>query len=342
MCFNICVAQAVHIVGNLQPTFNPSVKEVSQMKRMNSDRLSNVSNRCFAIFLVAVLMASALLMLGASRASYSLGAVDARDLGTLQNQAFYSREAILVRRSDGSIMFEKNANEAIYPASLTKMMTVLVAIENIGSASDMVYLPEQIFAPLNKQNASMAGLSAGEYMSAGDLLYCSMLPSGADASVGLAIHIAGSEAGFVKLMNEKAAALGMTDTNFENVTGLHDRAHVSTASDMAVLLSYALNNQAFREVFTTSSYTTAPTNKHKEGLTVRSTLFKRMSGGEGAEYIVGGKTGYTSAAGLCLASLAQIDGEEYIFVSAGAEGDSSTPQYNIEDALTAYAAVAAQ
>jgi D-alanyl-D-alanine carboxypeptidase (penicillin-binding protein 5/6) len=138
-------------------------------------------------------------------------------------------------------------------------------------------------------------------------------------------------------MNEKAAELGMDNTRFENSTGLHNKNHYTTVKDMTILLSYALQNDTFREIFTSSRYSTQSTNKHPGGITFYSTMFEELNnqniiGGE----ILGGKTGYTNEAGLCLASLAKVGKQEYILVSAGAKGDHYSKQYNIIDALAVY------
>lgn len=262
---------------------------------------------------------------------------DAIEKEKYENHNLYSSNAILVRLSDGTILMEKNSEDIIYPASLTKMLTAIVAIENLSDLEEEIILPDSIYSKLFKANASMAGFEAGEKVRAIDLLYGIMLPSGAECCVGLAEYIAGSEENFVQLMNQKAAELGMENTHFENTTGLHDDNHYTTVKDLAVLLRYALQNNTFRKIFTSTKYSTKPTNKHPEGITFYSTMFKKMNyqnilNGE----IMGGKTGYTENAGLCLASLAQVGEQEYILISAGANGNHKTEQFNITDALTVY------
>ena len=138
-------------------------------------------------------------------------------------------------------------------------------------------------------------------------------------------------------MNQKAAELGMTATHFCNPTGLHDPEHVSTVRDMARLTEAALQNETFRKLFTTERYTVPATNCHPQGFTMHSTLLSQLDGTElHSGRILGGKTGYTGEAGLCLASLAEVKGREYILVTAGAGGDHSTAPYHIEDAVTVY------
>ncbi|SHJ34459.1 D-alanyl-D-alanine carboxypeptidase family protein [Lutispora thermophila] len=252
-------------------------------------------------------------------------------------EGLHSPNAILIHLKDHAVIMEKKSEERIYPASLTKMMTVIVAIENLHDINEKVELTNFMFQGLYEANASMAGFQPGEQVRAIDLLYGVMLPSGAECCIAIAEHIAGSERNFVKLMNQKAEELGMKNTHFENTTGLHNEKHYTTVKDLAVLLSYALKNDTFREIFTTFRYSTPPTNRHPDGITFYSTMYERLGdqniiNGE----ILGGKTGYTDKAGLCLASLAKVDKQEYILITAGAKGNHHSEQYNITDALTVY------
>lgn len=249
----------------------------------------------------------------------------------------YSSNAVLIEAGSGKVLAEKNADEQIYPASLTKIMTVLLAVEACPNLDEPVTVPEDIFAALQAQGASMAGFEAGESVPVRDLLYGALLPSGAECCETLARHISGSEEAFAELMNCKAEELGMNGTHFCNSTGLHDGAHVSTAHDMAVLLRAALQNETFRQIFTAARHSVQPTAQHPQGFTFYSSLLSKLSGSEVPHgKILGGKTGYTSEAGLCLASLAEVRGREYILVTAGAQGDHGTEQYNIDDAVNVY------
>jgi D-alanyl-D-alanine carboxypeptidase (penicillin-binding protein 5/6) len=257
--------------------------------------------------------------------------------GFIPLDKLHSPNAILVQLGNNSILMQKNSRQKIYPASLTKLMTTIVAIEKLPNLQENIVLPNSMFQDLQKADASMAGFKTGEKVRTIDLLYGVMLPSGSECCIGLADHIAGSEQKFVEIMNQKAVLLGMSNTHFTNSTGLQDDNHYTTVKDLSILLSYALQNNTFRGIFTASRYSTAPTNKHPDGITFQNTMFKKIkspviSGGN----ILGGKTGYTDEAGLCLASLAQKDGREYILVTAGAKGNHESEQYNIEDAYTVY------
>ena len=248
-----------------------------------------------------------------------------------------SSNAILVRLIDNSVLMQKNSEEKIYPASLTKMMTTIVAIEKLHDLNEKIKLTKSMFEGLYEADASMAGFQPGEEVRAIDLLYGVMLPSGAECCIALADHIAGSEQNFVKLMNQKAEDLGMKNTHFENTTGLHNENHYTTVKDIAILLSNALQNDTFREIFTTFRHSTPPTNKHPGGITFYSTMYERLGNQNIIDgKILGGKTGYTDEAGLCLASLAKVGKQEYILITAGAKGDHQSEQYNIIDALAVY------
>ena len=245
--------------------------------------------------------------------------------------------AVLMDASTGEILAEQNADTQMYPASMTKILTAVTAMESVNSLDEIVTMPYEIYAALYEEGASMAGFEAGEQASVRQLLYGVILPSGAECCIALADLIDGSESAFVQRMNEKAQALGMSSTHFVTCTGLHDAQHYSTVRDIAVLLQYALQSSDFREIFTAHSYSVAPTAQHPEGFTFYSTMFQSLgdasvTGGE----ILGGKTGYTEEAGLCLASLAQVNGREYILVTADAPGSHDTEPLHTIDAKAVY------
>ncbi len=254
----------------------------------------------------------------------------------LDLSGIHSPYAVLMQKKGGKVIGEINSEERIYPASMTKIMTAIVALEELDSLDQEITLSQEMFADLYAQDAMQAGFQPGETVKARDLLYGVMLPSGAECCIGLANAIAGSEEGFVELMNKKAEKLGMDGTHFCDSTGLHDPEHYSTVRDMAVLLKYSLGNEDFRAIITSSRHSTPGTNIHEGGITYYSTLLKNLpdpsvTGGQ----ILGGKTGFTNEAGLCLASFAEIEGKEYILVTAGVQG-AAGEQYHIEDARTVY------
>ncbi len=251
-----------------------------------------------------------------------------------------SKSAILIRLDTDEIVAEKNADKKVYPASLTKIMTAVIALEELDDLSQIITLPADIFPALYAEDASMAGFMPDETGTAADLIYGALLPSGAECCITLARVIAGDESAFVDRMNEKAKALGMDDTHFTNCTGLHNKNHYTTVSDLSALLRYALQNETFREIFCSRRHSVKPTEQHTDGFTFRSTLFEALGDpalpcGE----ILGGKTGYTKQAGLCLATLARINGREYILITTGASGNHKTEQRHILDAISVYTAL---
>ena len=239
----------------------------------------------------------------------------------------------MVDLENHQVMLDEGSEEKIYPASMTKMMTLLVAIEHAPALDTTMVLGPEVFEGLAEAHASVAGFKQGEEVTVKDLLYGLFLPSGADAGQALALEAAGSEEGFVELMNQKAQELGMSGTHFVNTSGLHDPDHYTTLRDLEKLMRYALDNPVFREIFQTRHYTAHP-SLHPQGLVWQSTLFSKISTTDerkvNNDNIIGGKTGYTNPAGLCLASMAEKNGTEYLLITAHAPV-SNTP-YHILDA----------
>ena len=246
-----------------------------------------------------------------------------------------SEYGILIDIENDVILGDKNGDKKIYPASLTKVMTLIVAVENIKDFDRTFTFTNELIDPLVQEEASRAGFDPYETVTLNDLLYGTVLPSGADATVGLAEYVCGGEDEFVKLMNKKVNELGLKNTHFMNTSGLHDEYHYSTAHEMALILEYAMKNKKCAEVLSTYTYTTSKTTEHPDGIELYSTMFSRMYGDEAEGVkIVSGKTGYTTEGGNCLASYAEDkNGKGYILVTTNAKG-SYTPIY---DAINAYA-----
>ena len=228
--------------------------------------------------------------------------------------------AIIIDKRDNTVVAARNADVKAYPASTTKIMTVLTAVDLITDYSDTFTMTLHITDPLFVEGASVAGFLDGEEVNMTDLLYGTILPSGADAAMGLAVKLAGSEENFVKLMNKKVKELGLKNTHFDNVTGLHSENNYSTAYDMAVILDAAMQNEICKKVLSTYQYTTAVTPQHPEGILLSSTLFTYMYGNEPVTAtILGGKTGFVNESGYCIASYGENNenGNEYIVVTLG-------------------------
>lgn len=251
--------------------------------------------------------------------------------------ALVSSNAILFDPVDGHTLYAKNAHERAYPASLTKLMTAFIAIENIDDFDAPVTLDYADYAGLYEQNAAMAGFTVGETVTARDLLYATLLPSGAEAACALARVAAGSQAECIALMNVRAQELGMTDSHFTNVTGLHDPEHYTTVGDLSLLLTAALKNRTFEKAFSTFSYTTTATTQHPQGLLLASTLTPRIQQlNREADPITGAKTGYTEEAQLCLASVGEHDGVRRAIITIGAIGDGRSEPTHLVDAYLLY------
>lgn len=244
-----------------------------------------------------------------------------------------SEHIILYNMNEDKMIYELAKDEKTSIASLTKIMTTLVAIENIENYDQKVQLHYSMFTGLAEENAAVIGLKSGQVVTYNDLLYGMFLASGADATRAISISISGSEKKFVELMNQKANDLGMNNTHFVNTTGLDEEGQYSTVNDVAILLKEALKNEKFREIFTTESYVFTD-----QSLTAYSTLRKTaIKYGYEIEYIKGAKTGYTYGAGKCLASFA-IDEEnniEYLLVTTNASTNTKDA-YHIKDAVTIY------
>jgi len=241
---------------------------------------------------------------------------------------------IIIRKSDNTVIAERNAHKRVHPASTLKIMTLLVAVENTENFDDTFTMTYEVTDPLFRAEASMAGFKNDEKVTITDLLYGTILPSGADAAVGVAIKIAGSEEAFVEMMNAKAIELGLKDTHFANASGLHDEDNYSSAYDMAIILDHAMQNELCREILSAVKYTTAKTKQNPDGIELQGTLFKYMYGTEPeTAVILGGKTGYIGEAGYCIASFGENKAktEEYIVVTMG--NSSKWPAFHGQIAL---------
>ena len=251
-----------------------------------------------------------------------------------------STNAILIDLKSHTITAQKGPDQKIYPASMTKIMTLLVAAENMTSLDQLATVTKETTNYCFVEGATVAGFSPDETVTMQDLLYGTILPSGADATMTLAQCIAGSEEEFVKLMNKKADDLGLTGTNFVNTSGLHHPDHYSTVHDIALILKAAMDNDICFKVLSASHYVTSETTQHPTGIPLYSKVHQRITLIKHNEItIVGGKTGYTPEAGQCLATYAiTSDGHEYIFVTAsGPAGDKLQPVRDAEYAYKTYA-----
>ncbi len=207
----------------------------------------------------------------------------------------YSKSIIYDLTADNTL-FELNASEKTSIASLTKILTVITALDYIDDLNTKITYTKEMQKLVN-EDTSKAGLKVGDIITYKDLLYASILPSGADATVMLALAISPSLDDFVNLMNKKAISISMTNSHFTNVIGLDDTNHYSTAKDILTLLKYALNNPIFQKIYTTKEYTLT------NNLKVTTTLNHYNNANLDLSSIIGSKTGYTNKAGLCISAL---------------------------------------
>lgn len=224
-----------------------------------------------------------------------------------------SQNALLYNIDENKVLYAKDSLEKVAIASMTKVMSAIVALENIPYLDQKVILTNQDFLGLKEANLSVAGLKVGQRVTYEDLLYCLLLPSGADAAAALVNNIASSKAKFVAMMNAKAKEIGMNNTHFANETGLDDKDAYSTMEDVVIMFNYALKNPTFKKIITTSTYTTSD-----KSLTVKSTTKETMKKANlEMDYLLGGKTGTTKQAGKCLVSYANLKGTNLILVTGG-------------------------
>ena len=172
--------------------------------------------------------------------------------------------ALLMNVDRNEVIAYYNENETMFPASLTKIMTLVVAVEHISNMSHTVKITEDMIYPMIELEAVLAGFQPDETPTIKDALYGMILCSGADASLAVAEYVAGSEEAFVRLMNEKAVEMGLEHTHFTNVVGLHDKEHYSTASDMALILKYAIQNKICRQIISAREYKVPPTEQNPD------------------------------------------------------------------------------
>ncbi len=229
-----------------------------------------------------------------------------------------STYALLVDLDNNTVVAQRNAGDRMIPASMTKILTVLVAAEHVTDLDDTFTITREITDYSYSNDCSAVGFGDGETVTVRDLFYGTVLPSGADAAAGLAFYVSGSLEGFVDLMNEKLDELGLSDTaHFTNCVGLYDENHYCTPYDMAVILKAAVENELCREVLSAHTYTTSPTEQHPEGITISNWFLRRIEDKETNGEVVCAKTGYVAQSGSCAASYEVTDsGKHYICVTA--------------------------
>lgn len=244
---------------------------------------------------------------------------------TGDTQSIYSEEvlstyAILIDASTGKVVSNREGLTRINPASMTKILTVLVAAEQIENLDEEVTITFEMTDYAYVNDCSVAGFEVDEKVPVKDLFYGTILPSGGEAAMALAIHAAGSEEAFMELMNKKLEELGLSDTaHFTNCVGLYGDNHYCTVYDMAIILKAALENDLCREVITSRTYQTTTTEQHPEGLLLSNWFLRRIEDKECGGQVLGAKTGFVNESGSCAASYGiSASGTPYICVTANA------------------------
>lgn len=247
-----------------------------------------------------------------------------------------SSYAIFIDLESGNILAQKDSKTIINPASMTKILTVLVAAEHIEEKDldDTFTITREITDYSYVNDCSSAGFAENETVTVRDLFYGTILPSGADAAAGLAIYVAGSLDAFVDMMNDKLEELGLSRTaHFTNCVGIYDQNHYCTLYDMAMIMEAAIDNELCREVMTAHTYTTSETPEHPEGIIISNWFLRRIEDKDTGGEVICAKTGYVVQSGSCAASYGvDKSGKEYICVTA----DAHSPWRCIYDHVELY------
>ena len=233
------------------------------------------------------------------------------------SQSTYS---ILIDETTGDIVAARNAYDRMYPASMTKIMTLLVAVENITDLDDVVYVSQEAADWSYRNDGSAVNWSVGEKLTVRDLLYGTILSSGADAVYDLAVYVAGDQDTFVQMMNDRVATLGLSETtHFTNAAGFYDDNHYTTPYDMAMIIKAAVENDLCREVMSAHTYNTPITEEHPEGILISNWFLRRIEDKDSGGLVLCAKTGFVSQSGNCAASyMISNSGKPYVCVTGHA------------------------
>ncbi|HWP98775.1 MAG TPA: D-alanyl-D-alanine carboxypeptidase family protein [Syntrophomonadaceae bacterium] len=226
--------------------------------------------------------------------------------------AIISESAILMDAKTGQVLYEKNMNEKLYPASITKILTILLGIEK-GHLDDTVTMSHEAVFTIPR-GASHIALDEGEQITLEQALMAALLPSANDACNGIAEHISGNVSDFAQLMNQRARESGALNSNFVNPHGLPDDKQVTTAYDMAMITRAALQNEKFRAIISTVRYTIPPTNKQTEPRELWSEHRMLTTNRFSYQGVIGGKTGYTKESQNTLVTAGRRGDRELIAV----------------------------
>ena len=240
------------------------------------------------------------------------------NVSTISTENMMSSYAVLLDLDTGEVIAGKSARTRINPASMTKILTLLVAAEHIKSLDDEYEINEGITNYVLENDCSNVGLEVGDKQTVRDLMYGTILKSGADAAIGLAEYVAGSQDAFVELMNQKLEELGLSDSaHFTNCVGIFNEDHYCTPLDIAIILKAAEENALCHEILQARTYTTSPTKAAPKGINISNLFLRRIEDKDTHGEVLGAKTGYVHQAGSCGASYEiSNSGKHYICVTA--------------------------
>jgi D-alanyl-D-alanine carboxypeptidase len=245
----------------------------------------------------------------------------------------YAEGAIVMEASTGLILYEKNMNEQYYPASITKIMTALLAIENSTPGEIVTFSKNAVFGV--DLDSSRIGIDVGEQLTMQQCLYAILLESANEVTYAVAEHVGGGDASvFIDMMNERAKSLGCQNTHFMNPHGLHDDDHYTSPYDMALITREAMKNETFRKIFSTRTYQIPPTNIQPETRYLRNHHKFVLKQDYTYDDCIGGKTGYTSMSKYTLVTVAKRGDLELICVIM--RDDSNEHQYTDTKKLLDY------
>lgn len=243
-----------------------------------------------------------------------------QDVPYIADEQINSTYAVLVNLDDGKVVAQREARTVCNPASMTKILTLLVAAEHVTDLDDVFVMTREITDYAYVNDCSAAGFLVDEPVTVRDLMYGTILPSGGEAAAALAVYTAGSQEAFAGMMNAKLEELGLSGTtHFTNCIGIYDENHYCTVYDMAMILKAALENDLCRQVLSAHIYTTAVTEAHPEGITLSNLFLRRIEDKEIPGEVVCAKTGFVNQSGNCSASyLVSGSGKNYICVTGNA------------------------
>ncbi len=246
-----------------------------------------------------------------------------------------AKGTVLLSLDTDEVLYSQNADQKMYPASLTKMLVTAVVLDNTTDLSSKVTVSKSALNEISGTGASVIGLKVGEELTIEQALYCLLIASGGDVAYVLAEHFGGDTAGFMDMMNKKAVEIGMTASHFGNPVGLHDDETYTTPNDIVKLFKYVLNYPIFKEIVGKARYTLPATNLSKSRILSTTNFLIDPSTNYFYKYCNGGKTGFTDEAGRCVVTTATNGGYTYMCVIMNCDTKNGV-QNQFRDSINLY------